>query len=149
MTATSHAIIGTLIAAKIGNPAIAIPLALCSHVLADLFPHWDFGTHRKTKSYKRYFLEAFLDVMISFIASYLLIFFVFPTTNLLYAFIMIIAAQFLDWATSFYIFFHITFPPFNWIYKFSRHTNVTLDKPWGIINQIIAVVTLIIIAKII
>jgi len=30
MTATGHALIGTVIAAKVGNPALAIPIALAS-----------------------------------------------------------------------------------------------------------------------
>jgi len=34
MTATGHAIIGTVIAAKIGNPYLAIPLAIVSHLAA-------------------------------------------------------------------------------------------------------------------
>jgi hypothetical protein len=36
MTATGHALIGTVIAAKIGNYALAIPIALGSHFLADV-----------------------------------------------------------------------------------------------------------------
>ena len=49
MTATGHAIIGTVIAVKIGNPALAVPLAIASHIAADAFPHWDEGTNSKKK----------------------------------------------------------------------------------------------------
>jgi membrane-bound metal-dependent hydrolase YbcI (DUF457 family) len=47
MTATGHAIIGVAIAATIPNPFIAVPIAIGSHILADIFPHWDTGTNRK------------------------------------------------------------------------------------------------------
>src|SRR5438067_1343309 len=93
VTATSHAIIGTVIAAKIGNPALGIPLAILSHVLADLFPHWDFGTHKDKKKPLRFIIESILDVLAGFLVAYLLITWLFPATNLLYAFIMVIAAQ--------------------------------------------------------
>lgn len=39
MTATAHAIIGTVIAAKVGNPVLAVPIALASHIIADAIPH--------------------------------------------------------------------------------------------------------------
>lgn len=52
MTATGHAVIGTVIAATISNPFVAIPLAFVSHLAADSFPHWDSGTHEKEKTKK-------------------------------------------------------------------------------------------------
>lgn len=147
MTATSHAIIGTLIAAKFGNPYIALPLALASHVAADIFPHWDSGTNEETKTNKRIFNEAIIDVALSFVVSYALLYFLFPQTSLWYAFIMVIASQALDWATAPYYFFHLKFQPFKWIYDFSYATNSKLDKPWGIINQVTLLLFLIILAK--
>ncbi|MBP9719313.1 MAG: hypothetical protein KBD46_02495 [Candidatus Levybacteria bacterium] len=149
MTATGHAVIGTVIAATIPNPWIAAPLAILSHLAADVFPHWDVGTHEKTKSRKLIMQQAFIDVLFGFIISYLLIIFVFPNTNLLYAFIMIILAQGFDWAWAPYYFFHIKkFPVFKWIFDFSIHFDNRLGKPWGIINQIAVLVLLVIIAKI-
>ena len=53
MTATTHALIGTIIAAKIGNPALAIPIAIASHIAADAIPHWDTATNRKKKTFKK------------------------------------------------------------------------------------------------
>lgn len=148
MTATSHAIIGTLIAAKFGNPYLAIPIAMVSHVAADIFPHWDSGTHEDTKSNKRIFNEAIVDVFAGFTLSYALIYLLFPQTSIVYAFIMIIAAQWLDWAVTPYYFFHWKSQPFKWIYDFSYMTNSKLEKPWGIINQVTLLLFLIILAKI-
>lgn len=151
MTATSHAVLGTIIAAKIGNPALAIPLAFTSHILADMFPHWDIGTngHRKNKkSLKLEFIQAVLDVAFGFILSYLLIFLFFPSTNLKYAFFLIIISQSLDWVTAPYYFFDIKTPPFQWVYKFQKMYDNRLDKPWGIINQIAIIAVVLILAKI-
>ncbi|MBI2012734.1 hypothetical protein HYS90_02270, partial [Candidatus Curtissbacteria bacterium] len=50
MTATAHALIGASIAAKITNPYLGIPLAIISHFVADLIPHWDAGTNHREKS---------------------------------------------------------------------------------------------------
>lgn len=135
MTATGHAIIGTVIAAKIGNPAWAIPLAFASHIAADLFPHWDVGTNRRFKTKKVMRVQAAADVIISLVLSYLLIVFLFPTTNLLYAFVVIIAAQAPDWLMTPYYFFGIK--QFKWAYEFGKTTNKELDKPWGIIYQVV------------
>src|SRR3990167_7624533 len=66
MTATGHAVIGTVIAAKIGNPALAIPLALASHVAADFFPHWDTGFERYKKSENIFIRNSVVDVIMSF-----------------------------------------------------------------------------------
>ena len=69
MTATGHAIIGTVIAAKVGNPALAIPLAIASHFIADAIPHWDIATHRKEKTKSNLILEAFSDVLLGFVLT--------------------------------------------------------------------------------
>ncbi len=148
MTATGHAVIGTVIAAKISNPYIAVALALSSHVLADLFPHWDSGTNGKKKSRTRKITEAAADVVVSYIVSYLLMFYLFPTTDITYGFMMVFAAQFFDWVTAPYYFLGLHMQPFKWFYKFQSATNSRLDKPWGIINQIGILLLLIILAKI-
>jgi hypothetical protein len=148
MTATGHAIIGTVIAASIANPWIAAPLAILSHLAADIFPHWDLGTHEKKKGRKRVMYEAALDVLIGFLLSYLLIIFVFPKTNLTYAFIMIILAQGFDWAWAPEYFFKIKNPISDFALWLGKIFNTRLDKPWGIINQVAVLILLIIIAKV-
>lgn len=136
MTATGHAVIGVVIAAVFPNPVIAIPLAVGSHILADLFPHWDPATNRKDKTKNEFLRDAIIDGIMSIIAVFLLVYFVFPQTNLFYAYVMAFASQFLDWASAPYVFFKITNPPvFYWFYKFQKMFDNKLDKPWGIIGQ--------------
>lgn len=146
MTATGHAIIGTIIAAKVGNPSFAIPLAIVSHFIADAIPHWDIATHRKEKSKANLILEAFSDVLLGFVLSFLILVLLFPATDPSYAFLMILVSQSPDWATAPYYFFGIK--SFKWAYKLQKVFDRDLDKPWGIINQIAVLVLILIFAKI-
>ena len=41
MLETPHVAIGAAIAVKIGNPYLALPLALASHFVLDRIPHWN------------------------------------------------------------------------------------------------------------
>lgn len=41
MLETPHVIVGAVIASKIGNPWLSVPLAFASHFLLDKVPHWN------------------------------------------------------------------------------------------------------------
>jgi hypothetical protein len=148
MTATGHALVGTVIAAKIGNPALAIPIALASHFLCDALPHWDTGHGRENQTKARFVTATVIDVLLSFILSYLLIILFFPTTNLLYAFLIIIICQLPDWLTVPYLFLNWKFAPFTWIYEIQKRFDSSIGLPWGFINQAVAIIALIVLAKI-
>ena len=141
MTATTHALIGTIIAAKIGNPALAIPIAIASHIAADAIPHWDTATNRKKKTFKKLFIHSLIDVILGFALSYLLIFLFFPQTNLAYTFSVILASQFFVWATAPYYFFKIK--AFKWAYSFQKLFDNDLDLPWGLVIQVILLLSLV------
>lgn len=147
MTATAHALVGTVIAAKIGNPALAIPIAIASHVVTDAIPHWDTGSHRKEKTWNALVGHTFLDVVLGFILSFLLIYFIFPGTSYIYAFVMIIAAQSFDWLTAPYYF--LKYQAFKPFYRLQKSFENEIDKPWGIITQVATVVILVALAKMI
>jgi len=147
MTATAHAIIGVIIAAKLSNPYIAVPIAILSHLAADLVPHWDVGTHEEKKTQKRVLIDAFLDVVLGFVISYCVLQLFFPNTNKLYAFLLIICAQGFDWIWAPYYFFKSKFPLSVWIYNISvKYFDNRLDKPWGIVTQVIVVLLLLAVA---
>lgn len=147
MTATGHAIIGTIIAAKIGNPYLAIPIAVVSHLVADMIPHWDTATNIKQKGKHRVIVETLFDIALGFFAAFLLITYFFPQTNPLYAIFVIIAAQSLDWATAPYYFWNIKLLPFRLAYKLQKQFDNKLDAPLGIITQIIALLALFLFAR--
>ncbi len=49
MLESAHALTGAVIAYKIGNPLLALPLALLSHFLTDLLPHWNPEIYQEKK----------------------------------------------------------------------------------------------------
>lgn len=146
MTATGHAIIGTVIAAKIANPYLAIPIAISSHFAADLFPHWDTATNLRKKGVTRVFTETIIDVFLGLTTSYLVLNYLSPSADFSYALLIIIFAQLPDWLMSPYVFFKIKL--FKWAYDIQQPFNKKLDKPWGIINQIAVLVLIVILAKV-
>ena len=61
----------------------------------------------------------------------------FPQTNLLYAYLIVFASQFFDWASAPYVFFKIEKPTiFCSFYKLQKKFDNRLDKPWGVIGQV-------------
>lgn len=147
MLATPHALVGALLATKLTNPAIGIPVAFFSHFLFDLVPHWDWGWHPgetisriidPTKK-RRIFIESALDVIAGFIICFML----FGTkVNPVYLFAMILAAQGPDWLTIPYWLFQKNFFPFNIIAAVQHKLQLHARLPWGITNQILAVILL-------
>jgi hypothetical protein len=148
MTATGHALVGTVIAAKVGNPALAIPIAIASHFLCDALPHWDTAYAREKESKTRFVTESAIDLALGFVLAYLVIILFFPSTSLLYAFLIIIMAQLPDWVTTPYLFLDWDFPPFNWIYHFQKKFDTSIGFPWGIVNQVVVIVALICLGKV-
>lgn len=140
MTATAHALIGASIAVKIANPILGIPLAIISHFVADLIPHWDAGTNHKKKSLMRLRIEATLDVLLGFALTFL----IFRTlVDPLYLFIMVIAAQLPDWLEAPSFMFNIKIPPFTWLDWLGHKIQSRLELPWGLITQIVVVLLLV------
>lgn len=65
MTATNHAVMGSIVAVGVANPVIGLPLALLSHFVLDALPH--FGAHTVAKPGSKEFsailkTDAFLTV---------------------------------------------------------------------------------------
>lgn len=149
MTATGHSIIGVVIASRIANPYLAIPVAIVSHLAADAFPHWDTATNYKKKSRPRLFGDSFLDVAISLIIPLFLGPFLNPSTNLFYVYSIVFFSQFWDWVTAPYFFLKMHYPPFSWPYRIQKIFDNPLDKPWGIIGQVCLLLALITFAKLI
>lgn len=148
MTATGHAILGAVIAAKIGNPALSVPIALASHIAADAIPHWDTATNIDKKGRRRVLMETIFDVGLGFVLSFAILTLLFPKTDLWYGFFIILASQSLDWLVAPYYFFDSRFPLFKLIYNFQKLFDNKLREPWGIILQILILSTTVLLAKV-
>lgn len=144
MTATGHALIATLLIVKFPDPAISLPLAFASHFACDIIPHWDSGTHHHDKTRQRLFFEAGLDVIVSVFLSVLL-FEALGGGNYILLFIGIFLSQLPDWLTAPYFILHMKSPLVAWsrhMYRLQHRLNSRLDKPWGIVTQVVTVVGL-------
>ncbi len=68
-----HAVVGAVIAYKVGNPALALPLSFLSHFALDLLPHWNPHLNREMKLYGRITDRTrriiIMDVILSLIAG--------------------------------------------------------------------------------
>lgn len=144
MTATAHAVIGTVIAAKIGNPYLAIPIAFASHIVADYIPHWDTATNVAKKGKQRVMAETLFDIALGFFISFILLSTIFTQTSPVYAICIILVSQSLDWLTAPYYFLKIKTPPFIWAYKFQKLFDHELDAPWGIVTQVVTIILLLV-----
>lgn len=51
MLETPHVIVGAAIATKLGNPALAIPIAFGSHFILEKVPHWNPHINTEKKTY--------------------------------------------------------------------------------------------------
>jgi hypothetical protein len=145
MTATAHALIGASLAVKIANPLIGIPLAVISHFIADLIPHWDEGTNHNKKSILRLRIEALADVILGFLLV-LIIFRSFAITNPVYLFSMVIAAQLPDWLETPFFMFGIKIPLYSTIDWISHNLQTRMQLPWGLVTQVAVVIVMIIFA---
>lgn len=143
MTATSHALIGASIATLVQNPLISIPLAITSHFIADLIPHWDAGTNRRKKTIVRLRIEATIDVLLGFALSFI-IFGLF--VNPIYLFVLIIAAQLPDWLEAPSSKFGINIPPFSWMEWLGHKLQNRMQLPWGLVTQIVVVLLIVLLA---
>ncbi len=145
MTATAHALIGASLASKITNPVIGIPIAIASHFIADLVPHWDAGTNHRTKSTLRLKVEAVFDVLLGF-ALVIILFKSQTFQNPVYMFSMVISAQLPDWLAAPDYMFNLKIPPFSWMQKIGHETQTRMQLPWGLVTQVVTVGLLVIFA---
>lgn len=51
MLETPHVIVGAAIATKVAHPILSLPLALGSHFVLDILPHWNPHINREIKKY--------------------------------------------------------------------------------------------------
>ncbi|KKS64480.1 hypothetical protein A3A14_00535 [Candidatus Daviesbacteria bacterium RIFCSPLOWO2_01_FULL_43_38] len=146
MTATSHALVGGVIAATIPDPSIGLPLAAISHPLLDLIPHWDVGFNwRKTPKLKL-FRDCVIDLTLGVTLAYILF---GQEAPLLYFLGAIFVSEVWDLLEAPYWFLKWDFPPFSWIYEFGHRIQNKAKPPFGIITQIVVVTGIILVLKLI
>ena len=137
MTSTGHALLGALIAAKFQNPYIALSLSLLSHYPADILPHWDVGTHISSKTSLRRFLEGSTDIAVGLILSYFVYTYLSKDSNYILMLLAIFFAQLPDWLSAPYTVFKMNISIIKKLDDFSDKLHNKLEKPWGIVTQVV------------
>lgn len=149
MMATSHALVGTAIAAAVPNPILAGVLILTSHYLMDLIPHWDFGTNWKNRSVAQTGMLAIGDTLFGFAITLVLFSSQLPVLSILGA---IGLANLPDWLEAPYFIFFASkeghhksrggqFGLFlGKVFKFQEdYTHTRALFPFGFITQLVTV----------
>jgi hypothetical protein len=141
MLSISHGLTGALIASKIPNPYISVPLVLLSHYIEDRVPHWDIGQglSKKDKSKKIAFLqELFVDFPLSILAVFL-VFQVGRPFNWA-AWLGWFIALLPDFLEFPYLFLNMKFFPIKQLANLHKWAHrSTPDKLWGLLPQLLVI----------
>lgn len=136
MTATAHAIVGGAIAASVSNPVLGVTLALISHPLLDMVPHWDAGWGWRNKTKLKLFSQGLFDLLLGFGLAYFLF---GQYINFSYFFACVFASLIWDLAQTPYWLLNWRFPPFSWCYQFQHSIQGKAKLPWGVLTQVVTV----------
>lgn len=147
MLVTTHAIVGGLIATKIPQPFISLPLILVVHFLTDRIPHWDVGTRWRQRCRPRLqlFIYGWLDLVGAIGLSWLIFQRQMPFNPLLWLGVFIsLLPDFLELPS---LFFDFRPWPLNKIEKFhSRLLHRSKDFPAGLWPQLIILALILLLA---
>lgn len=135
MTITAHALVGGAIAAAIPNPALGFTLAVASHPLLDIIPHWDEGWGWRDKGKVRLFAECMVDAVVGLVLTYLL----FSNVPLPYLLLTILGSILLDVLEAPYLILNMKGKPWCWFYKMQSRIQGKVKLPWGILTQVATV----------
>ncbi len=140
MTITAHALVGGAIAAAIPNPALGFTLAVASHPLLDMIPHWDEGWGWRKKGKIRLFAECCIDMALGVFLTYTL----FSSVPLPYLFLTIFGSILFDLLEAPYLLLNWKFKPFCWFYQAQSKIQGKVRLPWGILTQVATVAVIIV-----
>ena len=142
MLSIAHGTTGALIAQKIPNPLISIPLIIASHFIEDRIPHWDVGQGlgKKTKTKRDAFLqELFIDFPLSIIVVFLFFQLGHPFDwRVWMGWFMGLFPDFLEFP---FLFLNQRFTPIRQIAKFHEYVHrSTPDKVKGLLPQFLVII---------
>lgn len=135
MLETPHVAVGMAIATTIPNPLISIPLALTSHFLLDMTPHWNPHLNTETKKYGHLTNRTLLIIGLDLACATLLTIYFGRGNNLFYLCALASILPDLIEAPYFLIGTRNKFLKF-WI-KFQKSIQVDANLFWGLLTQIL------------
>lgn len=146
MLETPHVAVGIALAVKATNPWLAIPLSLASHFVLDRIPHWNPHFYTETKKFgKPKKISTYIAVADELLAVLLTLFMAYKFLPDVSKSILILICSFLSVLPD-----QIKFPYFfmnqrrgilkKWV-DFERSMQVEVAPFWGIITQVIIIIT--------
>ena len=141
MLETPHVIVAAAIAVKVGRPELALPLALASHFILDIVPHWNPHINQEVEKFgsvsKRSTVIVAVDSAIALLTGSLIAYQTLPNYALV---LTVLACCFLsvlpDLAEAPYFFLKMRNKLLGrWI---TSHRNLQNNAPafWGILTQV-------------
>lgn len=137
MLAASHAIAGAIIAKSVATPEIGYSLALVSHPLLDLFPHWDMHTRNSKREPGITIWSSLVDAGAGFGIGLVLFWGQIDWKILL---VTMFIAQLPDWLEAPYNVLGWNFPPFSTIKTIQHYVHCKMNLPWGLLPQLVLLV---------
>lgn len=131
MTATNHILTGALIGGLVKQPYLALPLALVSHYVLDVLPH--FGVSEDEKLIFRKVLIA--DTFLAFVILLWLAFTGLPQPVLLVACGIVAASPDLLWLPYFIAELRGKMKPFGWYSRIAKKIQWA-ERPWGMVIEV-------------
>lgn len=146
MVELPHVLVGAAIAAKTGNPALALPLALASHFVLDLIPHWNPHIYTEIKKFGKLRRGTVIFILFDSVAALFLGLALaaqkLPNTE---AFIVILLGAFLavvpDLLEAPYYFWRVEHPMLLRLVKFEHSLQVNAPIIPGIATQVVVSLT--------
>ncbi len=143
MLETPHVAVGVAIAAKIGNPWAAIPLALASHFVLDKIPHWNPHLYTETQKLghpsQKSTTIAIVDIASAFLLGSAFAFKALPDTKMAVVILACSLASVLPDVVKYPYYYFKSFRPkmlVTWV-KFERSMQVDSKSIfWGIVTQV-------------
>lgn len=142
-----HAATGGIIAYKIGSPLVSLPLALLSHAVLDLLPHWNPSlTKEKKKSGKissKTILIIFFDCLIGLILGLKIASLALPDTKKAIIVVFGCLAGILpDLIEAPYFFLNKNFPLLKGLISFQSKHQWNVPFVFGVSSQILLLILL-------
>jgi len=144
MLETPHVAFGAVIAKAIPNPLISVPLALASHFLLDVTPHWNPHLNTEIKKYGKLTNNTLLVIGLDLASSVLLTGFFLksslPDSTLFLNILLCSVASVLPDAVEgpYFIFGWKNKIVDKWI-KFQKSIQVDANLFWGLLTQVLVV----------
>lgn len=137
-----HAVVGAAVAAKVGNPALALPLAFASHFILDMVPHWNPHLNTEIREKGKLSVKTNLiisgDVLLSLVGGIIIASSALPDKEL-FTIIMFGALMGVlpDALEAPYFFLGWRYPFIEKLLKFQK--SIQNDAPvfWGLLTQVV------------